>query len=360
MSPHTSQATLRRWSPPVVLEARGLVKDYRRARAVDGVDLVVHAGERVGLLGPNGAGKTTTLLMLLGVITPDAGRSTICGSPRAATAARRPSTSVSRPATSRSPSACACASTCSLRAPLRHRRSRARDRGGPRRASGSSISPTRWAPSCRRVSARSSGSCGRRCTGPGSSCSTSRPRRSTPTSRGACAPGCSSSASENGSALLMTSHDMGEVEQVCDRVVFLSHGSRSSPTAHRARSQRGTGAATSRACSSNSPTGTTVGRPAERSPMSASDRPSRPAVQLHGARDRGCASARWRAARVRAGAEPASPVRRHPVAARRRSALRRARRLRRRQRPSGAAPGGRVPARRASCCGTSSTSRRSP
>jgi ABC-2 type transport system ATP-binding protein len=58
---------------PVVLEARGLVKDYRRARAVDQVDLVVHAGERVALLGPNGAGKTTTLLMVLGVVTPDAG-----------------------------------------------------------------------------------------------------------------------------------------------------------------------------------------------------------------------------------------------------------------------------------------------
>jgi len=63
----------------VVLEARGLVKDYRRARAVDGLDLVVHAGERVGLLGPNGAGKTTTLLMVLGVVAPDAGTMTISG-----------------------------------------------------------------------------------------------------------------------------------------------------------------------------------------------------------------------------------------------------------------------------------------
>ncbi|MGZ4736445.1 MAG: ABC transporter ATP-binding protein [Acidimicrobiia bacterium] len=62
-----------------VLEARGLVKDYKRARAVDGVDLVVHEGERVGLLGPNGAGKTTTLLMLLGVVAPDAGTVVICG-----------------------------------------------------------------------------------------------------------------------------------------------------------------------------------------------------------------------------------------------------------------------------------------
>jgi ABC-2 type transport system ATP-binding protein len=66
-----------------VLEARGLVKDYRRARAVDGVDLTLQVGERVGLLGPNGAGKTTTLLMLLGVVTPDQGQVSICGRPLA-------------------------------------------------------------------------------------------------------------------------------------------------------------------------------------------------------------------------------------------------------------------------------------
>jgi ABC-2 type transport system ATP-binding protein len=65
----------------VVLEARGLVKDYRRSRAVDGLDLVVHAGERVALLGPNGAGKTTTLLMLLGVVTPDSGSVHVGGRP---------------------------------------------------------------------------------------------------------------------------------------------------------------------------------------------------------------------------------------------------------------------------------------
>ena len=62
-----------------MLEARGLVKDYRRERAVDGVSIAVGSGERVALLGPNGAGKTTTLLMILGVIAPDAGDVTICG-----------------------------------------------------------------------------------------------------------------------------------------------------------------------------------------------------------------------------------------------------------------------------------------
>jgi ABC-2 type transport system ATP-binding protein len=62
-----------------ILVARGLVKQYKRVRAVDGIDLTVGAGERVALLGPNGAGKTTTLMMLLGVISPDAGTVEVVG-----------------------------------------------------------------------------------------------------------------------------------------------------------------------------------------------------------------------------------------------------------------------------------------
>lgn len=56
------------------LEARALVKRYRRRTVVDGVSLVVHPGEIVGLLGPNGAGKTTTFYMIVGLIRPDGGR----------------------------------------------------------------------------------------------------------------------------------------------------------------------------------------------------------------------------------------------------------------------------------------------
>jgi ABC-2 type transport system ATP-binding protein len=63
----------------VVLQATGLVKRYRRTLAVAGVDLTVRKGERVALLGPNGAGKTTTLMMLLGVISPDEGSVEIAG-----------------------------------------------------------------------------------------------------------------------------------------------------------------------------------------------------------------------------------------------------------------------------------------
>ncbi len=55
--------------------------------AVAGVDLRVAAGEMVALLGPNGAGKSTTLAMVLGLLSPTAGRVTVCGrAPRRAVA----------------------------------------------------------------------------------------------------------------------------------------------------------------------------------------------------------------------------------------------------------------------------------
>src|SRR5436190_3020890 len=52
---------------------RGLTKRFGTTRAVERVDLVVGEGEVKGLLGPNGAGKTTLLRMLLGLVHPDAG-----------------------------------------------------------------------------------------------------------------------------------------------------------------------------------------------------------------------------------------------------------------------------------------------
>jgi len=57
-----------------VLEAKGLVKTYRRRRVVNDVALRLQQGEIVGLLGPNGAGKTTTFYMIVGLIEPQAGR----------------------------------------------------------------------------------------------------------------------------------------------------------------------------------------------------------------------------------------------------------------------------------------------
>ena len=62
-----------------VVEARGLVKTYGEITAVDHVDLTVEAGDVYGYLGPNGAGKTTSLRMLLGLIRPTAGSARLFG-----------------------------------------------------------------------------------------------------------------------------------------------------------------------------------------------------------------------------------------------------------------------------------------
>ncbi len=61
------------------IEARGLVKRYGAVTAVDHVDLTVEAGSVYGYLGPNGAGKTTSLRMLLGLIRPDEGVARLFG-----------------------------------------------------------------------------------------------------------------------------------------------------------------------------------------------------------------------------------------------------------------------------------------
>ena len=58
-------------APPI--EVRGLSKSYGNITAVDDVDLTVEPGDVFGYLGPNGAGKTTSLRMMLGLIRPTAG-----------------------------------------------------------------------------------------------------------------------------------------------------------------------------------------------------------------------------------------------------------------------------------------------
>jgi ABC-2 type transport system ATP-binding protein len=61
------------------VEATALVKRFGTLTAVDHVDLRVEVGEVYGILGPNGAGKTTFLRMLFGLIRPDAGRLRLFG-----------------------------------------------------------------------------------------------------------------------------------------------------------------------------------------------------------------------------------------------------------------------------------------
>src|SRR5262245_32475329 len=63
----------------VVIRAQGLTKRYGATLAVDHIDFEVHSGEIVGILGPNGSGKTTTILMLLGLTEPTEGRAEVAG-----------------------------------------------------------------------------------------------------------------------------------------------------------------------------------------------------------------------------------------------------------------------------------------
>jgi ABC-2 type transport system ATP-binding protein len=58
---------------------QNLTKQYKRLRAVDDLSFSVRAGRVTGFLGPNGAGKTTTLRMLLNLVAPTAGSATISG-----------------------------------------------------------------------------------------------------------------------------------------------------------------------------------------------------------------------------------------------------------------------------------------
>jgi ABC-2 type transport system ATP-binding protein len=208
----------------VVLEARGLVKDYRRNRAVDGVDVVVRAGERVGLLGPNGAGKTTTLLMILGVVSPDEGAVSICGFDLARRRSR----------------AAECVGFAAGYLPLTERM-RVREYlrlygqlygiAEPNPLIDEGLERFRIADLAGAMGTELSS--GQRTLIGIIRATLHRPRLlvlDEPTAsldpdvaqrvRGGLLDLCA----REGTALLMTSHDMSDVEQVCERVIFLSHG----------------------------------------------------------------------------------------------------------------------------------------
>ncbi|NKY10810.1 ABC transporter ATP-binding protein [Cellulomonas hominis] len=69
-------------APALAVRTAGLTKRFRSGQvAVDGIDLAVPRGAVYGFLGPNGSGKTTTIRMLLGLARPTAGRAWLLGAP---------------------------------------------------------------------------------------------------------------------------------------------------------------------------------------------------------------------------------------------------------------------------------------
>jgi ABC-2 type transport system ATP-binding protein len=75
-------------SAETVVHATAVTKSYRRTQALRGVDIEVGAGEVVGLLGPNGAGKSTLTKVLCGLVRADGGVAHIAGTPAGSLAAR--------------------------------------------------------------------------------------------------------------------------------------------------------------------------------------------------------------------------------------------------------------------------------
>ena len=66
-------------SSPAVIEIEGLTKSFGQFPALNGIDMHVRRGEVHGFLGPNGAGKSTTIRVLLGLLRADAGRVRLLG-----------------------------------------------------------------------------------------------------------------------------------------------------------------------------------------------------------------------------------------------------------------------------------------
>jgi ABC-2 type transport system ATP-binding protein len=207
-----------------VLRAEGLVKRFRDDVAVAGVDLTVRAGERVALLGPNGAGKTTTLFMLLGVVTPDAGTVELVG--RGLPRGRK--------------AALAHVGFAAGYLPLAERM-RVREflrmyadlygLGDPATAIGSALERFGIAHLASTLGTELSS--GQRTLVGIVKATLHRPRLLVldeptasldPEVAFRVRQGLLDMSDTDGSALLVTSHDMSEVEKLCERVVFLSHG----------------------------------------------------------------------------------------------------------------------------------------
>ena len=205
----------------------GLTKRFGQQVAVDAVDLLVPRGAVYGFLGPNGSGKTTTIRMLLGLVRPTSGRIELLGQPDARAGPAR-----SLPRVGALVEGPAFHPYLSGRANLR--RLDAADRYADPRTAGARIDAALdrvglLAAATKRYRAYSLGMRQRlaiaaRCCGPATCwCSTSRPTASTRRAPARCGT-WSASLADEGTTVLVSSHLLSEVEQICTHVGVMHVG----------------------------------------------------------------------------------------------------------------------------------------
>ncbi len=220
-------------SIPPAIDVRGVRRVYkakpRPVVALDGVDLAVEPGEFFGLLGPNGAGKTTLIKILTTLLLPTEGTARVFGFD-----VERQTTQIRRIMNIVSGGEQSGYGLLQVREQLwmfsQFYGLRVARRLAPRRRAdgGRRASPTCASRRCRSsppASARSSTSRAACSTTRGSSSSTSRPWDWTSPRRAPCASWCVDwRAAVPGRTILLTSHYMAEVDELCERLAIVDHG----------------------------------------------------------------------------------------------------------------------------------------
>ena len=206
----------------LVVRARGITKCFGDVVALDGIDLDVAPGQIHGLVGPNGAGKTTLLGLLLGLAVADSGSLEILGTPvgRALAAPDGVAGFVDGPGLY--PSLTARQNLAALAA-LRGRDARRRASTTCSIRSGSPTSPTTGSAASPSACASGSGSPPRCSPGRGCWCSTSRPTASTRPAR-THVHGVLTRLAADGTAVVLSSHRMDDLEALCSEVTILATG----------------------------------------------------------------------------------------------------------------------------------------
>ena len=205
------------------IEARGLVKRYGEIVAVDHVDLTVERGDVFGYLGPNGAGKTTSLRMLLGLIRPTEGHARAL---RPRPARRRRARARRRRRLRRG--AALLPVPLGPQEPAAARRSRRRRRALAHRGGARGGRAAR--PRARTASAATRTACGSGSASPRRCCATRSCCCSTSPTTGLDPAGMRDMRelvkrlAADGITILLSSHILAEVEELCNRVAIIRRG----------------------------------------------------------------------------------------------------------------------------------------